>query len=253
FLQFSFGAFAAPKVLNAVAGQTGQGVIPWNPAQGYDEKVLFSAAFVAFNPVYDVGPNDLFQMFEEASTGHSGALGRQVVLNARTTSGALAATTAAHMTVLEDADARGVVNLRGTGRRDTGSGFAPIRLSYKAALGGYDGGGGLVLTPAQLRAEAQAGTLVLLLTAQLRAGHGQDDARQPLIATAATGNGPTGDPPLPVLPAGNPMTLAGVTVRADAQILIDGQPVAGTIGCVGGSFAPLYCSSERISVQLAAM
>src|SRR5690606_31243821 len=115
FLQFSFGAFAAPKVLNAVAGQTGQGVIPWNPAQGYDEKVLFSAAFVAFNPVYDVGPNDLFLMFEEASTGRAGALGRQVVLSARTTSGARAATTAAHMTVLEDADARGVVNLRGTG------------------------------------------------------------------------------------------------------------------------------------------
>lgn len=253
FLHFSFGVFSAPKVLNAVAGATGQGVIPWNPAQGFDEKVLFSAAFVAFNPAYNVGPNDLFQMFEEASTGHSGALGRQVALNERTTSGALAATTAARMGVLEAADARGVVNLHGTGRRDAGSGFASIRLSYKAELGGYDGGGGLVLTPAQLRAEAQAGALVLLLTAQLRAGHGQSDALQPLLAPAAVGNGPTGDPPLPVLPAGNPMTLSGVTVRAEAQILVDGQPVAGTVACVNGSFAPLYCSSERISVQLAAM
>lgn len=77
--------------------------------------------------------------------------------------------------------------------------------------------------------------------AHLRAGHGQADALQPLIATAtaATGNGSTGDPPLPVLPAGNPVTLAGVTVRGDAQILVDGQPAAGMLSCVGGSFAPV--------------
>jgi YVTN family beta-propeller protein len=252
FLHFSGGFFSAPKVLTAVSGATAQGVIPWSAAQGFDEKTVFSAAFVAFNPAYNVLPHDLFQMFEEASTGHSGAIGRQVSLNARTTSGSLAATTAAHMTALEAADARGVVNLRGYGLRDAGAGLARIQLSYKPDLGGYQAAAGLLLTPAQLRAEAEAGAAVLQLTAHLRSGHGKADALQPLIATATTGNGPTGDPPLPVLPAGNPMTLAGVTVRAGARILVDGQPVAGSVGCAGGTFAPVYCSSDRITVHLAA-
>ncbi|HSJ98542.1 MAG TPA: cytochrome c peroxidase [Myxococcota bacterium] len=253
FLQFSGGFTSPQEVLDAVAPFTGQGVIPWSPAQGLDERVVFSAGFPAFNPVYNVLPFDLFQMFEEASTGQSGAIGRQVSLNARTTAGALGATTAARMTALEDADERGVVNLRGYGLRDAGSGFAALRLSYKAPLDAYDAGAGLRLTPAQLRAEAQAGTTVVQLTAHLRARHGQPDSLQPLIATATTGTGATGDPPLPVLPAGNPMTLAGATVRADSRIFVDGQPVAGTLSCVGGSFAPVYCSSDRVSVQLAAL
>jgi hypothetical protein len=253
FLQFSGGFTSPEEVLDAVAAFTGQGVIPWNPAQGLDELVVFSAGFPAFNPVYNVLPQAMFQMFEEASTGHSGAIARQLSLNARTTSGTLAATTAARMAALEAADERGVVNLRGYGLRDAGDGFASLRLGYKADLDLYDAGGGLRLTPAELRAEAQAGVTVLQLTAHLRSGHGKPDALQPLLSTAGIGNGQTGDPPLPVLPGGNPMTLAGVTVRPDARIFVDGQPVAGTVSCVGGSFAPIYCSSDRISVQLAAL
>ncbi|MDV3206450.1 MAG: thioesterase family protein, partial [Rhodococcus ruber] len=45
---------------------------------------------------------------------------------------------------------------------------ARIDLSYKPELGGYDGGNGLVLSSAQLRAEAQAGTTIVQLTAYLR-------------------------------------------------------------------------------------
>jgi hypothetical protein len=156
------------------------------------------------------------------------------------------------MTALEQADERGVVNLRGYGLRNPGVGFPTFRISYKAEIDAYDAGGGLVLTPAQLRAEAQAGTTIVQLTAHLRAGHGRADTSQPLLSTATTGNGATGDPPLPMFAAGTPMTLTGVTVRSDAQILVDGQPAAGTLACVGGSFAPVYCSSNRVSVLLAA-
>jgi hypothetical protein len=156
------------------------------------------------------------------------------------------------MAALEAADERGVVNLRGAGRRDAGAGLAPVQLSYKAELDAYDLGGGVTRSGAQLRAEAQTGALVVLLTAHLRDAVGRADALQPLLSTSATGTGATGDPPLPVLPAGNPMTLIGVAVRADAAILVDGQPVAGTVSCVGGTFSPVYCSSDRISVQLAA-
>jgi hypothetical protein len=252
FLHFSGGFTTAQEVLDAVAGFTGQGVIPWSPAQGPDERVNFSAGFPAFNPVYNVLPNDMFQMFEEASTGHSGALGGQVSLNARTTAGTLAAATAARMGALEAADERGVVNLRGYGLRNAGAGFAAFRISYKAELDAYDAGGGLQLTPAQLRAEAQSGTTIVQLTAHLRAGHGQPSALAPLLSTAGTGNGPTGDPPLPVFAAGTPMTITGAAVRNDARVLVDGQPVTATLGCVGGSFAPVYCSSNQVSVLLAA-
>jgi YVTN family beta-propeller protein len=252
FLQFSGGFTSPEEILDAVAPLSGFGVIPWNPAVGLDELVVFSAAFPAFQPVYNVLPDDLFRMFEEASAGQSGALGRQVVLNARTAGGALAAQTAAALAALAAADERGVVNLRGLGRRDAGAGFAAISVSYKSELDAYDAGGGLTFTGSQLLAQAAAGTLVLQLTAQLRDSVGNDQFLQPLLSTVATGTGATGDPPLPVLPAGNPMTLRGVTVRSDAVILVDGQPVAGTVACVGGSFSPVYCSSSTVSVQLAA-
>jgi YVTN family beta-propeller protein len=251
FLQFSGGFTAPQEVLDAVSGLTNLGVIPWNPAQGLDELIVFSAAFPAFQPVYNVLPGDMFQMFEEASTGHSGAVGRQLTLNARTATAPLAAQTAARLASLEAADERGVVNVRGSGRRDAGSGFGPITVSYKAELDRYDAGGGLTFTGTQLLAEAAAGDLSLQLTAHLRSAVGNDAFLQPLISTAATGTGATGDPPLPVLPAGNPMTLRGVTVRGDSRILVDGQPVGGTVTCTGGAFSP-YCGSEIVSVQLAA-
>ena len=82
----------------------------------------FAAAFLVFEPTYGVRPLDLFQMFEEASTGFSGALGRQVTLNTAT---AAQAAVQALLTALEGADARGVVNLRGArpalGRRGRAS------------------------------------------------------------------------------------------------------------------------------------
>jgi hypothetical protein len=48
------------------------------------------------------------------------------------------------------------------------------------------------------------------------------------------------------------MTLSGVSVRSDAVVLVDGQPVAATLVCVNGSFAPDYCSSNTVRIALAA-
>jgi hypothetical protein len=39
-------------------------------------------------------------------------------------------------------------------------------------------------------------------------------------------------------------------VRDGATLLIDGQPVAGSIQCIGGSYTP-FCSSERVRIELA--
>lgn len=242
FVHFS-SAFTSPQeILDVVAAVGGaNGVIPWNPAQGLDELVVFSAGFVAFQPAYNVFPDDMFQMFEEASTGFSGATGRQLTLSPAT---ATLPDTVDVMTALEDADLRGVVNLRATGLR----GGASLLLSFRSS-GTYQSGS-LVLTPAQLRAEAAAGTLLMTLTAHLRSAVGDPAIPQPLIAPSTAGAGPTGDPDLPVLPGDDPMTLAGIDVFSGAGVLVDGAPVGATLTCVGGSFAP-FCSSRVIRIDLA--
>jgi hypothetical protein len=249
FLQFSGGFTSPEEVLDTVAPFTNQGVIPWDPAIGLDELIVFAGTFVGFQPVYNVFPTAMFQMFEEASTGHSGAIGRQVTVNARTAGAALLAQTTARLAMLEIADLRGVANLLGHGTRNG----APVTLSFRSDTSLYSGEGGVALTRAALLAEAEAGTTRITFTSQLRANVGRADFAQPLLATSTTGNGATGDPPLPVLSASTVMTLSGQTVRADAVALVDGVPVAATITCQGGSFAPVYCSSNVVRVTLPAL
>jgi len=187
-------------------------------------------------------------MFEEASTGYSGALARQVQLNQTTAAaGTNLTATLAVLNPLQTADARGSVNLRGTGVRNG----ALITLSYRAGTNDYrNGNDSVILSQAQLVAEAQAGTLNLMMTAALSSNFGKNDYRQPLLSITNLGDSGGTNPDIPFLPADDPMQLVGIDVRSDATIFIDGAPVAGTIGCVGGSFTP-YCSSQVVSVDLA--
>src|SRR5690606_35534220 len=101
--------------------------IRWTPNHGHREITVFGSAFLAFQAVYGPRPLHMFQMFEEASTGFSGAQARQVQLNARTTAAPLAATTETHLAALELADGRGLVNLLGEGIRNG----APETLSFR--------------------------------------------------------------------------------------------------------------------------
>jgi hypothetical protein len=149
------------------------------------------------------------------------------------------------MTELEQRDLAGVVNLRAVGMR----GGIPTTFSFRAD-GTYKTADGILSrTPAQLRSEAAAGTLLTTLTAAPRSGMGDPATPQPLLGVTTTGAGPTGDPDLPLLPGDNPMTLRGVDVLASAPILVDGSPVAGSVSCVGGSFTP-FCSSQTVSISL---
>jgi YVTN family beta-propeller protein len=220
--------------------------IRWEPTQGLREVTTFGAAFLAFEPVYGMRPLDMFQMFEEASTGYSGATGRQVTLH--TTSAADAAVDA-RVVELEAADTRGVVNLRATGMRNG----SPITLSWRGDAGSavYKNGA-TELTHAQLMAEAQAGTLLVTLTAQLRSATAD---LMPLIGTATTGSGTTGDPPLPTMGTGgsaNPpaFNVSGFDVRTTARVFLDGQPVAGaTISCGAGSTNGV-CNDGNVAIDL---
>ena len=211
---------------------------PWNPAEGFKEITTFATAFLAFQPVYATLPTDLFQMFEESSTGFSGAVSRQLTLNPTT---ANLAGTVSLMTALETADTRGLVNLNAVGLRNG----TAAQLSFRTS-GLYEGGG-VQLSPAQLRAEAQAGTALVTLTAELGQNIGSSNFPQPLLALVAPASGTTGDPAIPVIPTSggtNPaaFSLKGVTVKASPKLFVDGQPVTGTVSCVSGAFDP-YCAA----------
>ncbi len=258
FLQFSLGPTSAGPILQfANGGLPALGISPleaeirWDPAKGFQEVTTFGVAFAVFEPTYGMRPPDLFQMFEEASTGFSGALGRQVTLNT-TTAGQ--SSIQSLLTSLQSADARGVVNLRGSGLR---SGVT-LNFSYDALNNRYlVGDGSVTLTQAQLLSEAQNATTLVTLTAQLRSG--TSASPQPLLATLVPqGNPGTGlidDPPLPnPSTASNPpaFTLRGVDVSTSAVVFVNGQLSGGaTVACGAGS-AGGFCNDGDVTIDLAA-
>jgi YVTN family beta-propeller protein len=241
FLQFS-GGFTIPEELLDLVAALGYGVIPWDPNEGFDEKVVFSAAFPAFNTAYNVLPDDMFEMFEEAATTTSGALGRGLTLNQDTD-------TAANLALLDDLEAaheRGVVTLFGEG----------VHFGKKVTVAYAGGGmwkvGSNTQTRALVEQEVAGGWLRFTITAHLPLNVGQPEHPQPLISMApGTGATDSDFPQLTGGTAGNPMTLVGLDVREDARILWDGQPDGGSVNCGGGgSFAPL-CTSQQVVVSLA--
>ena len=184
-------------------------------------------------------------MFEEASTGASGAVGRQVQLNQATTTGRALADTLALLDALELADDEGRINLQLRGFQNG----APILRSYRD--GAYFSGDSSI-TRATLLAEAQAGTTDVVLTGWLRQNWA--GGTQPLISLVGTGSGSTGDPALPHLTNGSPanpapITLTQVDVNIDGQIFLDGAPVSGTITC-SGSVTNSFCLGATVDVDL---
>jgi len=259
FLQFSLG----PTFVREMFGQANAGLgtvafaleapIQWTAAQGPREITTFGAAFLIFQPVYNVRPLDIWQMFEEASTGYSGAQARQVQLNTRTTSVLELTQTETLMSALELADARGLVNLRAVGVRDAGAGLIPQTYSYRSDGTYKNDAQTLSLTHAQLVAGAQAGTTIMTLTGAFRSTFGT--APQPLLGACVSGcSATTGDPALPNFStgAGDPpaFTVVGTDVRADAFILVNGSPATGTIGCAAG-ITGAFCNNGNVSVDLA--
>jgi YVTN family beta-propeller protein len=254
YLQFSGGVTNVRNGLEAAAA-TGATDAPWSPEIGYDEFTVWAAAFGsaavpgAFRQAYNVGPFDIFQMIEEMSNGQSGALGRQVTLNLRSTSAGELAATQALLGALETADKRGVANLKGKGVRN-GVG---IELSFRSN-DTYQGGG-LSLTRAQLIAEAAAGTTVLTLTADQRSTVNAGTVQPTLWVPAAGTIVSNGRPSLPQFTSTNPGNiplLQGRNIQPNAQVLIDGKPVAldAPITCAVGTLP--NCTTTAIRVDLAA-
>ncbi|MCX5737648.1 MAG: hypothetical protein NTZ61_03985, partial [Proteobacteria bacterium] len=269
FLQFSLGLTAPVEMQQQASIDTTltiQGFnlvvaaveepIRWNATQGYREIGTFGTAFLLFFPAYATRPLDIFQMFEEASTGYSGAIGRQVELNTRTTSGGALLETDTLLAALELADTRGLANLRAVGVRNAGGGLAKESFSFRSD-GTYKNDPQTVsLTRAQLVAEAQAGTSILTATAALRSGLQVPGigVPQPLLGIG-TGTGVTGDPPLPNFVSGGAsdppaFTAVGTDVRTDAALFVDGAPATGTLTCSAG-ITGSFCNNGNVSIDLA--
>ncbi len=227
FVQFSLGLTGSQEALDAF-------VPSWSPAVGMREQDTFQVAFASlFQLVYNVPSGDIFQMIQEMSTGTSGATGRQVTISQAT----LNPTAQGILDALEAADTRGVINLRGNGRRSG----TPMTFSY---LGGglYEAGPELI-DRATLETEAGAGTLNVTFTGHLRANHGT--APEPVISPLGTP-----DEPVVSIPGSNNVTLVGVDVLENAVVFVNGAVLgSGTVSCSGGGFTPT-CSSGTIVVSL---
>jgi hypothetical protein len=255
WLQFSGGVTNVRDLLQGAA-LTGASDVPWSASIGFDELTSWALGFGsasqpgAFRSVYNVGPFDIFQMIEEMSTGQSGAVGRQLTLNLRSTTGGARASTESVLSVLETADTYGFVNLRGSGFRNGGA----VTLSFRDG-GSYEGGG-VVLTRTQLLDEAAAGTTTLTLVAYLRESV---DASTPLPTIWVPAASPSdflqnGRPNLPQFTASNPgpITIRGRNIQPGAAVLLDGGPVwlDAPVACASGTLP--NCSTTQITVDLAA-
>jgi hypothetical protein len=239
FVLFSLGHTSTEENLQANTA--------WNPATDpLDEFRSFEAGFptplAGFTAAYGVTAGDIFQMFEEASTGTSGATGRQVTLTVATTTGGAEVVTYALLDALVAADEKGVVELFGHGVH-LGT---PVGVSYDSVsdlfrVGPTD------MARAALETAVEGGDVRATLTAHVPGSAGVGE-RQPLLAPVGV-SGPTGSPDLPVLPGDNPMTLVGIDVADGGTILVDGEVVGGSVTCSGGAFAP-FCDSETVVVDL---
>jgi hypothetical protein len=251
YLQFSAGVTNVRDALEA-ATAFGATDAPWSPAVGFDEFTNWALAFGsdavpgAFRNAYNVAAFDIFQMIEEMSNGQSGAFGRQVTLNLRTTAAGALPATAAVLGALETADQRGVLNLLGTGVRNG----AALTLSFRPD--GTYRGQGLVFTRAQLIGEAQAGTAVLTFTGQQRANVSAATVQPTLfVPSVGTSFFNDGRPDLPILPGDDPMRVQAEDVPPGATVLIDGVPVAATLTCSGQAVNGV-CDASGVVIDLAA-
>ncbi len=253
YLQFSMGVtlaedlFAIAETGISFGGFNLDPVDPqfaFDPAVGLREEATLGVSFLLFNFFYNAELENFIQMTEEASNGHSGALGRQVTLNTSTTGGGSLAATESLLASLEAADARGAVNLRGPALFQG----ATAVLSYHAPTNQYRLDA-INKTRAQVLADAQNGLLLATLTAHLRSGVNESKP-QPLIAPVSancgTGNGPTGDP---ALPSGSVLAIEGKHVTAAHTVIVDGVVDAGASIAVGGGAACALAGEDSVATD----
>jgi len=229
--------------------------VPWNPNDGPDELYSWGLTFgteilpIANRNSTGRGPFELFQLFEETSTGFAGTFGRQVTLNATT---ADEAQTVALLERMESAAGDGVVDLRANGYRTTGEEL--VLLYREGAYTTLDENGepAGTMTHTELTAAARDGALAVTLTARLGPAADAGTA-QPAIWLPRAFEGPARDSFLQEIPkvSGGERSVAlfGRHLDDESIVLVDGRAVEATLTCASGGSFP-SCDGEEMTLEL---
>ncbi len=193
-----------------------------------------------FDPVWD--------MVLEGSTGFSGAFARQVTLNQKSAEAAL---TVDLLDALEQAARDGGVVFHGDGVFIENGKATPVPLQFVPELQGgaylkrYGGNEsfGPSYSRATLTSLASTGRFVGTFTGRLGSKVDYDNP-QPALWTLGPIEQQRGKQEFPILFGQNTtMTISGRHIQTDAQIIVDGHRVAGSVNCEG----------ETVKVELAAL
>ncbi|MBM3272329.1 hypothetical protein FJY94_03605 [Candidatus Kaiserbacteria bacterium] len=186
----------------------------------------------------------VWEMVLEGSTGFSGAFARQVTLNQKSSEDAL---TIDLLNALEQAARDGGVVLQGEGVLLEKGKSVPVALQFDPQLVGgtytETSGDRESFSRATLTSLASNGRFIGTFTGRL--GSKVDcDHPQPALWTLGPIEEQRGKQEFPVLFGKNAtMTMSGRHIQPDAQIVVDGHRVAGSVNCEG----------ETVKVELAAM
>ncbi len=201
-----------------------------------------------------VNDQEMFQMIVEGSVGFSGALGRQLTLNADTVS---RPDVADLLDALEQSASEGGVVLHATGIL-LGGGLPPpftaparpLDLVYRG--GAYRAADGRFHSRRGLYNLAAAGDLLLTVTARLGHLTGYQHPQPTLrpLELPVLPMFPGGRPAeFPELHANAPMRLRGEHIRPGAWLVVDGRRVEGSVRCETGTLPD--CEDDIAVVRLA--
>jgi len=223
----------------------------WNTADGPDELYILEFAFNQSAATQSQsggrGVENYWSLFQEWSTGFSGAFGRQLTLDAGSAGDD---DTAEQLVHLERADREGLVDLRGNGA-DLGDGAELAYVFDDGYYTRYDAGGATSdrLTRQQLLSRAADGAVTLTLTARIGVNSNFNHPQPGLwLPPGRSVPGGAAQRP-PVLEDGVIARLFARHVVEGTSVLIDGRRIDATIRCEEGSLPE--CERERIMIDVA--
>jgi YVTN family beta-propeller protein len=242
--------------------------VDWDPSNGPDELFSWGLTFgteslpLANRNSTGRGPFEIFQLFEETSTGFSGAFARQVTLDASATSGDQAARTDALLDLLEAADRDGQVDLRGNGASLSDG----TQLVFVHDDGVYyrvdrDGVTSESLTRTEIIEQARSGAITITLTARLGVNSDVEHPQPVIFLDRSTIGEEAGClegqsspfcsflPGIPVLTDEPTITLRGGYIVDGTIVLVDGSAVGASVSCAEGGALP-DCENLGLRIDL---
>lgn len=230
--------------------------VEWDPNNGPDELYSWGMTFgteavpISNRSSSGRGPFELFQLFEETSTGFAGMYGRQVTLDAGS---ADSTETTALLDRLERSANDGVIDLRGNGALSGGEELVLLYREGEYQRLDADGEVAETLSRAALVEQAAAGDLLVTLTGRLGVIADAGNAQPAIWLPRAIEEGPRRDNFLQEIPELSDDTTINVFaghLDADPLVLVDGRAVDAEVTCAEGGSLPA-CDNLAVQIVLA--